>query len=157
VAKIKRPIRAEEVVPHQPPMSLLDVVVAHDAETTVCDVRITPQSPFFEKGRIAAWVGLEYMAQTVAAHAGMISRRKGQPPEIGFWLGTRRADFHTRGFRAGQRLRVRARRTWGEGDMFSFDCMITDAGSRKCLVSAQLNVFRPGPQNLNRILKEVNR
>jgi len=146
------PIRVEEVVPHKPPMSLLRHVIAHDAESTVCDIRIEPGAMFVDAGRVDAWVGLEYMAQTVAAHAGLSSRSKGKPPEIGFWLGTRRADFFTDGYRLGQTLHVSAKRVWGEGEMYSFDCSVADAADGKCLAQATLNVFRPS--NLKRILNE---
>ena len=92
------------------------------------------------------------MAQAVAAHAGMASRKKGKLPDIGFWLGTRRADFFTARYRIGQTLHVSARHVWGEGELFSFDCSITDAKNGRCLAKAQLNVFRPA--NLKRIFKQ---
>ncbi len=143
MGKVKPPIPVEEVVPHKAPMSFLRHVIKHDEELTVCDVRIDAATMFLDKGRVASWVGLEYMAQAVAAHAGMEARQEGKPAEIGFWLGTRRADFFTNGFRIGQTLHVSARRVWGEGELFSFDCSIADAASKKRLVKAQLNVFRP--------------
>ena len=151
--KISLPILVEEVVPHKSPMSLLRHVITHDSELTVCDVRIDQDTLFFEAGRVDSWVGLEYMAQAVAGHAGMASRQHGKPPDIVFWLGTRRADFFTDGYRIGQTLHVAVRRTWGEGELFSFDCSITDTADGHCLAKAQLNVFRPS--NLKRIFKEV--
>jgi predicted hotdog family 3-hydroxylacyl-ACP dehydratase len=83
------------------------------------------------------------MAQAVAAHAGLVARLRGKPIEIGFWLGTRRADFFTDAYWPGQTLHVAARHVWGEGELFSFDCSIVDGKNRRSLASAQLNVFRP--------------
>ena len=83
------------------------------------------------------------MAQAVAAHSGMAAHLSGKPAEIGFLLGTRRADFFTEGYLVGQTLHVSARHVWGEGELFSFDCSITDAADGRPLASAQLNVFRP--------------
>ena len=143
MGKVKPPIRAADVVPHKAPMALLRHVLAHDAQATLCDVRIDADTLFLESGRVQAWIGLEYMAQAVAAHAGMVARRSGKPPAIGFWLGTRKADFFTPAFRLGQTLLVAARHVWGDADLFSFDCTITDAASRRRLAAAQLNIFRP--------------
>jgi predicted hotdog family 3-hydroxylacyl-ACP dehydratase len=151
--KIKLPVFIEEVVPHKAPMSLLRHVIRHTSELTVCDIPIERTTLFLEAGRVDAWIGLEYMAQAVAAHAGMSSRQSGKSPEIGFWLGTRRADFYTKGYRVGQTLHITARHVWGEGALFSFDCSITDAANGRCLAKAQLNVYRP--PHLKRMLNEV--
>jgi predicted hotdog family 3-hydroxylacyl-ACP dehydratase len=151
MAKMSLPVRADEVVPHKPPMSLLGRVIAHDADSTVCEVRIDADTLFLEEGRVESWVGLEYMAQAVAAHAGMVSRSRGEPPEIGFWLGTRLADFFTDGYPLGQTLHVTVRHVWGEGELFSFDCSIADAADGRSLAAAQLNVFRPA--DVDAILK----
>jgi predicted hotdog family 3-hydroxylacyl-ACP dehydratase len=149
MGKIKFPLPVVDVVPHKPPMSLLRHVLSHDADFTLCDVAIESGSLFLSGTRVDAWVGLEYMAQAVAAHAGMVARLSGKPVEIGFLLGTRRADFFTDGYRVGQILQVAVRHVWGEGELFSFDCSITDAlVAGRCLATAQLNVFRPGNANL---------
>lgn len=153
MGKMNTPIKVEEVVPHKPPMSLLRHVIRYDSDSTVCDIRIERNTLFLEAGRVDSWIGLEYMAQAVAAYAGMGSRKQGKPPDIGFWLGTRRADFFTNGYCLGQTLHVTARHVWGEGELFSFDCSITDAANGRCLAKAQLNVFRPA--HLKHLFKEV--
>ena len=140
---MKKSVPAIEVVPHKGVMSLLGRVLSHDARSTQCDVAIGDDTLFLKKDRVAAWIGLEYMAQAVAAHAGMAARKLGRRPEIGFWLGTRKADFYTPAYRKGQRLLVSARHVWGEGDLFSFDCQIADAANGRRLAAAQINVFRP--------------
>jgi predicted hotdog family 3-hydroxylacyl-ACP dehydratase len=151
MGKINLPLSVDQVVPHKAPMSLLRHVISHTPEVTVCDVRIEKDTVFLESGGVGSWVGLEYMAQAVAAHAGMSSRREGKPPDIGFWLGTRQADFFADHYRLGQTLHVLARHVWGEGDLFSFDCSISDAANGRCLAKAQLNVYRP--DDVKRILK----
>jgi len=148
MGKMTLPVLVDEVVPHKRPMSLLRHVVAHNSHTTICDVHIEANSLFNENGCVSSWVGLEYMAQAVAAHAGMKSRQRGESPEIGFWLGTRRAEFFTDRYRLGQTLHIAVRHIWGEGDLFSFDCSITDAGDGRQLAVAQLNVFRPSEAEL---------
>lgn len=151
MGKIKLPIPVETVVPHKPPMSLLRNVLRHDDESTTCDVVIGPNSVFLENGRVDAWAGLEYMAQAVGAHAGIVARLKGKRPEIGFWLGSRHASFFTDGFRIGQTLHILVRHVWGEGSLFCFDGVIKDGDNGRQLAKAQLNVYRP--PNIKRALK----
>jgi predicted hotdog family 3-hydroxylacyl-ACP dehydratase len=133
-------------------MVLVNRVISHDAQGTICDVDLTPESMFLENGEVPAWVGLEYMAQAVGAHEGMVSRAQGVPPAVGFLLGSRRVDIRTRGFIPGQTLHVSVRHLWGEGELFVFACSVSDAATRRILVSAQLNLFRP--KDIEQFLKE---
>ena len=144
MGKVKLRIPAIDVVPHKGAMSLLRNVLAHDDQSTLCDVQIDKKTLFLDGRGVPSWVGLEYMAQAVAAHAGMTARRMNKAPEIGFWLGTRKAEFFTDVYRLGQTLHVVARHVWGEGHLFSFECFITDASNGRQLAEAQINVFRPG-------------
>ena len=66
-----------ELVPHRPPMLLLDRVLSYDGECVVCETVLGPDSPFVEQGHVPAVVGIEYMAQTIAAGAGLSARDKG--------------------------------------------------------------------------------
>jgi predicted hotdog family 3-hydroxylacyl-ACP dehydratase len=121
-------------------MVLLAAVVAHDERGTVCIAEVDRLSLFRETdGSVGAWVGLELMAQCIAAHAGMVAHRTGEEPRIGLLLGTRRLTLHVPRFVQGQRLRVRARQTWGgDSGMVAFECAIEDDGG-ELLAEARLN------------------
>ena len=67
-----------ELVPHRPPMLLLDRVLSYDGECVVCETVLEPESPFVDEGEVPAIVGIEYMAQTIAAGAGLSRARKGR-------------------------------------------------------------------------------
>ena len=75
-----------EILPHAPPMILLDELLEFTPGRVRCAVRLRPDSPLIEGGKVRALVCVEYMAQAVAAYAGMVSRTAGQPPRIGFLL-----------------------------------------------------------------------
>ena len=79
----------EALVPHKPPMLLLDRVLSYSTDYVSCEVEIRVDSPFVRDGVVPAIVGLEYMAQCVAAFAGLSARHKGEAPRIGFLLGSR--------------------------------------------------------------------
>lgn len=133
-----------EVLPQRGRMMLLSAVLEHAASDTVCAIEVGPDSPFLEAdGAVAPWIALEYMAQCVAAHAGLDARAKGEPPKVGFLIGSRRLEFRTKGFRVGQRLTVRATRTWGENEFALFTCRLIDTESQAILVEGNLNVFLP--------------
>jgi len=117
-----------DVVPHRPPMLLLDRVLSYDGERVVCELTLQPNSPFAQPGEnggeVPAIVGLEYMAQAIATGAGLSARDKGQPARVGFLLGCRNLTIAVDSFRVGDRLTVEARRTWGESDLGSFACKV---------------------------------
>jgi predicted hotdog family 3-hydroxylacyl-ACP dehydratase len=139
-----------ELVPHRPPMLLLDRVLSYDGERVVCETVLGPDSPFAEQGEVPAVVGIEYMAQTIAAGAGLSARDKGdQAGRTGFLLGCRNLSIAVDSFQIGDRLTVEARRTWGENQIGSFACKV-QRGS-EVLVEGALTVYQgPLPEDMIR-------
>ncbi len=72
------------LVPHEGHMVLLDRVVEACRESVTAELEIRPDSLFCEDGGVGAWVGLEYMAQAIAAHAGHLARQRGDAVKVGF-------------------------------------------------------------------------
>lgn len=145
-----------EVLPQRGRMILLSSVLEHSADHTVCAVEVGADTPFLDaSGMVPAWIGVEYMAQCVAAHAGLEAWAKAEAVRIGFLIGSRRLDFRTHGFRVGQRLTVQSTRTWGEQEFAMFACRLTDAASDVLLVEGNLNVFLP--QSLDRFFSRPRR
>ena len=70
------------LVPHSGAMSLLGRFVDADEESLRAEVNITQDTMFCVDGAVGAWVGVEYMAQAVAAHAGWCARRRGEPVRL---------------------------------------------------------------------------
>ena len=63
----------ETLLPHQAPMLLLDRLCAADAQQARCETRIGARHALLldGEGNLPGWVGIELMAQTIAAWAGM--------------------------------------------------------------------------------------
>lgn len=132
------------VLPQKPPMVLLDEIVAHDATSTTCRVRIRRGAPFAdERGDVPSYVALEYMAQTAAAHSGLASRAQGTPIRLGFLLGSRRIELHVERFLAGQELDIVARQVWSDGELGSFACTVRDVAGSATLAECVLNALSP--------------
>ncbi len=130
------------LVPHAGDMILLDAVDTFDDESIDARLQVKPAGLFnLPDGSLPAWVGVEIMAQTVAAFAGCQARQAGLPVELGFLLGTRSFQCNVGHFPAGSLLRVRATRSLQDDNgMGVFECHLDGPGIH---AEARLNVFRP--------------
>jgi 3-oxoacyl-[acyl-carrier-protein] synthase I len=118
-----------QLVPHAGPMVLLDRVLRADDESLCAEVRIGPDSLFCADGAVGAWVGIEYMAQAIAAWAGYGARKRGEPVGIGFLLGARRYEADVPAFACGSVLHVHVHCAMqGENGLGAFECWIEAAG-----------------------------
>lgn len=132
-----------ELAPHAERMLLIDRIVAEQNDMVRSEVVIRGDNIFFEPGAgVPAYVGFEFMAQTISTYDGLRRRRQGEPPAIGFLLGCRKYEAAPAYFTEGQTLTVEVRSLLGEDGMTSFDCLILDMAGAK-LASAVINVYRP--------------
>ena len=130
------------LIPHSGAMVLLDRVIAVDEESLCAEVRIRPDSLFCAASGVGAWVGLEYMAQTIAAFAGYTAYLRGEPAKPGFLLGARRYECTVPMFNLGSLLRIHVRRVLqSENGLGSFHCRIED--DEQEIATATLTVFQP--------------
>ena len=60
----------EDLVPHSGSMLLLDRVLEYGDDWLKAQITIRKDSMFCDNDSVAALVGIEYMAQTIAAFAG---------------------------------------------------------------------------------------
>jgi predicted hotdog family 3-hydroxylacyl-ACP dehydratase len=134
--------RVENWIPHRGAMRLIDRVLQADAELAVAEVDVPFDGLFVREGQVPSWVGIEYMAQAVAAWAGARARQRGLMPRAGLLLGTRRYEAHCEGFSSGATLRVEARcELMADNGLGQFDCRIRLDGVE--LASARISVFDP--------------
>lgn len=134
----------ETLVPHASPMLLIDRVLAADAESLAAEVRITPQSLFFTPANgVPAYVGIEYIAQSVAAYSGWRaqSAAPGTAPKIGYLLGTRKMTMTCDGFANGDVLVIHVQNIFEDGEMGVFDGEVRKGN--EILVTARINVYQP--------------
>lgn len=134
----------EQVLPHAQPMILLDGFIEAGADHALCKVSISAQSPFFDMASrsVPAYVGIEYMAQTIAAYAGAHKLAAGNGVRLGFLLGCRKYQPAVPAFAEGAELEVSVSKVvMDESGLSVFDCQIMQQST--ILVSAKLNVFEP--------------
>jgi predicted hotdog family 3-hydroxylacyl-ACP dehydratase len=139
-------------------MSLLDRVQAVEDDSLVATVEIREGIPFFAGCAVPAWVGLEYMAQAIAALAGARARREGRPIPLGLLIGCRKFVTRVAMFAVGTRLAVEVRELVSDGaGLGAFACTIYAVGSgdagedgdlvqdAEVLVESQLTVYGGQP------------
>ncbi len=132
------------LVPHAKPMLLLDRVAHIDDDSLCAEVTITPDSLFHGPQGVGAWVGIEYMAQTIAAYAGYHGRRRGEAVKIGFLLGARRYECQCGWFASGSTLLIEVQQLLhADNGLGSFSCTIKDKISQRQLAQATVSVFQP--------------
>ena len=142
------------LVPHSGAMLLLDRVLSADEDNLCAEVRIRADSVFCDGDAVGAWVGVEYMAQAIAAHAGWLALRRDEPVKIGFLLGARKYEARRPHFSIGSVLHVHAHRVLqGDNGLGAFECRIDDGGMEPVtLATATVTVFQP--DNVNQFLKD---
>lgn len=136
----------EEVLPHKKPMMLLDKVLDYDLlqKKLTAEVEITKETLFYElasKG-VPMWLGIEYMAQAIAALAGISqTKQKHEEPKIGFIIGTRSYHCSVPFFLEGDKLLIKVKELFVDTELAAFECIITRNDIE--LAKAQINVFQP--------------
>ena len=133
----------EKILPHKPPMILIDELVSIDLEQKIAVAKfvVTDKKMFYDKqlGGIPSICGIEFMAQTIGCFAYYKNRRS--EPQIGFLLGSRLYNNLTDVFRENECFTVKVTGTYSEGEIASFDCLIYN-DSEEEVASATVNVYQ---------------
>ena len=147
-----------ELVPHSGQMVLLERVLSADTDNLCAEVRIRADSVLAGAHGVGSWVGIEYMAQAISAHAGWLSHQRGGGAKVGFLLGSRKYDTSVPYFVPGSVLRVHVHRVLqAENGLGAFDCRIDDADALEgaaSLATATVTVYQP--HNVNQFLEDGN-
>lgn len=132
-----------EVIAHRAPMILIDKLVNFDENSAHCQVHITKNSQFLKsEAYVPSYVGIEYMAQSVAALAGARALSKGECVDIGFLLGSRKYKSSLSQFLVGDTLDVYVTELHQEeSGLGVFDCQIVKGGEQ--IATAKVNAFQP--------------
>jgi predicted hotdog family 3-hydroxylacyl-ACP dehydratase len=134
------------LLPHAEPMILLDSVIFVTEDSIGTKVIIQPDSLFYETTSeyegVGAWVGIEYMAQTMGAYAGYNALKNGGAVKIGFLLGTRQYQCHKAFFAAGTELHISAKSIMqADNGISAFECTIHE--NNQIIATAIINAYLP--------------
>ena len=130
-----------DLLPHTPPMVLIDEIIDWQETSAVTAVNITENSLFYKEGYgVPAHVGLEYMAQACGVYSGWYLLSNKLPICMGFLLSTRSYRSDIEWFKLGDRLIINISEVLRQQSMGVFDCRISCYGQQVAL--AQLTVYQ---------------
>ena len=130
-----------KILPHKPPMILLDDIIEVDLEknTLTSIFKIYPQKIFFEAGKgINSLAGIEFMAQTIGCFS--FFKSGGKEPKPGLLLGTRLYNNKTDYFEENKTYTVKVSEVFTDNEIVVFDCLIYDNGNE--IASATINAYQ---------------
>lgn len=134
-----------DLIPHSGSMVLLERIIDYDDQSLVAEVAVRGDGLLGgDEKSVPAWVGIEYMAQAIAAFAGMTAKQANEPIRLGFLLGTRRYSSNVGAFKVGSTLTIRVKKIMQDDNLGVFDCRILGEGVE---VTAKLNVYQPPLNN----------
>lgn len=134
----------EQVLPHDHPMILIDELLHYDGDSATCAVTIKPESPLYnpELNGVPSYVGIEYMAQTIAAFANANKLDEGEKVSIGFLVSSRKYTTQLKLYPNGEKFVIRVEKVlMGENGLSVFDCEIRQHDD--VVVTAKINIFQP--------------
>ena len=112
------PIAAEQLIPHRPPIRLVDRLLAYDGLQGVVESILLPGSIWIlDDGSIEQVAMVELIAQSFAATKGYADQLEGKPVKKGFLVGVKRVTFQGTAY-GNDRLVIYITRT-GETDEFA--------------------------------------
>jgi predicted hotdog family 3-hydroxylacyl-ACP dehydratase len=131
----------QDLLPHRAPMLLIDAVTAVDAQGGLGRVRLDPAAWYADgDGATPAWIGVEFMAQTIAACRGQWQRAAGGPARGGYLVAIRNFRSTVAAFPAGAELEIRVRLLDADpSGLCAFECAILHLG--RALAQATLKVM----------------
>ncbi|MEC4726862.1 hotdog family protein [Shewanella sp. D64] len=133
-----------EVVPHKDPMILIDELIAYKTDTLITQTNITTLSPYLDDklNAVPNYVGIEYMAQSVAALAGVEAKLRGDIIRVGFLLGSRKLKMHIPYYQLGESYQTHVTRLYQEeSGLAVFECKVFH--HQTLVAEANVNVFQP--------------
>jgi predicted hotdog family 3-hydroxylacyl-ACP dehydratase len=132
---MKPPPPIEELLPHRYGMLMVERVVDWDPSSATVSATPSAQGWYAEPGGMPSRIGIELMAQAIAAHVSIVAWSKGEPPKKGVLLGARAYRATRPCFAVGSELIVKATRAFSDDTgMGAYDCTIENAAKARILV-----------------------
>ena len=140
------------VVPHRGKMLLLSRIVGYDLEerSIEAEYHITKDCVFYDSAAdgVPAWVGFEFIAQSISAFSGIRDREKGRPPKIGFVLAVSKLRMGLSFFKAGSTVTIRSKEVDNMSPVFVFEGGIFVDGEK--VLDGKLTVMEVDDENAKR-------
>lgn len=132
---------ARKFVPHREPLLLVDCIVEHSQESIVATHRVSES--LWPSTGMPAYLGIEIIAQTIAALESARSKRADGRPVLGVLLGTRVYRSVSPAFATGETLTIKVVEKMADPSGFgAFQGTIAGPDGR-VLAEGLVKVYRP--------------
>ena len=133
----------ESYLPHRPPMLLLSSVLRCDDDSLNALAEVDGAAWYADSlGRMPSWIGIELMAQAIAAHMGVLAAEGHRAARPGALLGVQHYVMHQAAFVATARLEIQATSILsGESGHGAYACRIMEGAC--CAAEAVIKVYQP--------------
>ncbi|HJL19001.1 MAG TPA: hypothetical protein RMH99_25285 [Sandaracinaceae bacterium LLY-WYZ-13_1] len=131
------------LIPHRPPMRLVDEVVAHEGLTVVCRTTIREDMPFVRDGAVPSLLALELFAQSACCLVSLLAPPGTAGLQSGALLGSRAVRFFTDELRAGDVLEIRCEEKMAIGPTAQIQCEMRRDGEP--VAEGSINVMAGTP------------
>jgi predicted hotdog family 3-hydroxylacyl-ACP dehydratase len=130
------------LIPHAGNMCLLDGVLSWDDENITCtsERHLRQDNPLRTEEGLSAVNGIEFGAQAMAVHGGLLARVQGESIPPGYLVAIRQCTLARNWLHdLDGPLTVRAKRLMGQGGQFIYQLEISDGASE--ILSARATVM----------------
>ncbi len=137
----------EQLLPHGPPMLLVDSIVDEIDDGLICKAVIADDFVFLRDGEASVAVCVELVAQTIGCYAGLRDHRAKRPASPGLLVGIRSATFLPGAvLRSGDELRTTVRSRWVQEPVASFTGEVVRG--EEVLATVEMSVAASTPEML---------
>lgn len=137
-----------DLLPHRAPMMLLHRLTQVDEVSATCRAIVERNCIFLDsQDRLPAAVGIEWMAQTVAVHAGYLALSSGKPISLGYLLGTRKYRCTRPTLYVGEQFDIHVEELFKGNGMASFQCTVSQDSD--VIIEAAINTYQPEVKGSN--------
>lgn len=129
-----------DLIPHKKAMCLIKRVLDWGEDWSRVEVDVADSGAFIIDGFVPAYVVIEYMAQTIAALAGLRAKARGKSIQLGLLLGTRLLSSPVDKIKADATLTVWVKEIFiEENGLAVYECQVTGEGIE---IKSNLNVYQ---------------
>lgn len=133
-----------QLIPHRPPMLLVDEVIHHEGLSVICRTTIREDMPFVKDGEVPLLVALELFAQSACSLVSLLAGERGGVLTGGAFLGTRKVELHADALRVGDVVDIHCEEKMAIGPTAQIQCRLERAG--ELLAEGSINVMAGIPE-----------
>lgn len=132
-----------QLIPHRPPMLLVDEVIHHEGLRVTCRTTVREDMPFVKDGEVPLMIALELFAQSACSLVSLLAGERGGALTGGAFLGTRKVELHGDVLKVGDVVDVHCEEKMAIGPTAQIQCRLERAG--ELLAEGSINVMAGTP------------